>query len=225
MTAPVLIFAIGNESRGDDALGPLLLREIGSWLNPNNPLAPEVVIPAKAGIQLIEKSPQSGATAGVCPLRGMSDSLDSRLRGNDSSNGQSGLNSGEEKCPQRFELLEDFQLQIEHAMDMKDRKRVLFIDAGMDTPAPFSFNRAKPSGEPVLYSHALAPQALLDVYAQVYEESPPAAYILCIKGESFELGEAPTPTALKHLALALDFVKQSLLDDQSWDDLLTEVPV
>lgn len=28
MVAPVLIFAVGNESRGDDALGPLLLRRI-----------------------------------------------------------------------------------------------------------------------------------------------------------------------------------------------------
>jgi hydrogenase maturation protease len=29
MTAPILIFAIGNESRGDDALAPLLLRRLG----------------------------------------------------------------------------------------------------------------------------------------------------------------------------------------------------
>ncbi len=28
MVAPVLIFAVGNESRGDDALGPLLLRRL-----------------------------------------------------------------------------------------------------------------------------------------------------------------------------------------------------
>ncbi|MDD2700735.1 MAG: hydrogenase maturation protease [Sideroxydans sp.] len=28
MVAPVLLFAVGNESRGDDALGPLLLRHI-----------------------------------------------------------------------------------------------------------------------------------------------------------------------------------------------------
>ena len=162
MTAPVLIFAIGNESRGDDALGPLLLRDIDNYLK----------------------------------------NLDNYYD---------------------FELLEDFQLQIEHAMDMKDRQRVLFIDAGMDTPAPFSFYRAKATGEPVLYSHALAPQALLDVYTQVYGESPPDAYILCIKGESFELGESPTPTALNHQTLALDFVKQ-LLDAVSWDDLIETKP-
>jgi hydrogenase maturation protease len=159
MTAHVLIFAIGNESRGDDALGPMLLRDIDNYLKNRNNY-------------------------------------------------------------QDIELLEDFQLQIEHAMDMKDRQRVLFIDAGMDTPAPFSFYRIKATGEPVLYSHALAPQALLDVYAQFYKEPSPDAYILCIKGESFELGESPTPAALYHQALALDFVKQ-LLDASPWDSLLT----
>jgi len=166
MTAPVLIFAIGNESRGDDALGPMLLREIDNWLN----------------------------------------------------SGEGPREKGE-----GFELLEDFQLQIEHAMDMKGRQRVLFIDAGMDTPAPFSFYRAKTTGEPVLYSHALPPEALLNVYAQVYGESPPDAYILCIKGESFELGEPASPAALHHQALALDFIKQ-LLDTSSWDDLIETKP-
>ncbi len=163
MTAPVLIFAIGNESRGDDALGPLLLRDVDNYLK----------------------------------------------------------NKDHYKD---IELLEDFQLQIEHAMDMKDRQRVLFIDAGMDTPAPFSFYRAKATGEPVLYSHALAPQALLDVYAQFYKEPSPDAYILCIKGESFELGEVPTQTAINHQALALDFIKQKLLDAVYWDDLIENKP-
>ncbi len=32
MTAPILIFATGNESRGDDALAPLLLRRLREWV-------------------------------------------------------------------------------------------------------------------------------------------------------------------------------------------------
>lgn len=32
MVKPYLIIAVGNESRGDDALGPLLLRRIADWL-------------------------------------------------------------------------------------------------------------------------------------------------------------------------------------------------
>lgn len=144
MKAPFLIFAIGNESRGDDALGPLLLREL-ERLNHLN------------------------------------------------------------KAPEQFEFMEDFQLQIEHAMDLKDRKMVLFIDAGMDTPAPFSFYPVKANDAPVLYSHALAPEALLRVYAQFYGETAPDAFVLCIRGHSFELGESLSPLALKNLASALLF--------------------
>ncbi|MFA6971761.1 MAG: hydrogenase maturation protease [Gallionella sp.] len=163
MAAPILIFAIGNESRGDDALGPILLRELDSWLM----------------------------------ARGLSD---------------------------QFELLEEFQLQIEHAMDMKDRKLVLFIDAGMDTPAPFSFYRAQISDAAVLYSHALPPESLLKVYAEFYNQASPDAFVLCIRGETFELGEAPSPDACENLASALTFSKQLILeqDAAAWDRLCTE---
>lgn len=159
---PVLVFAIGNESRGDDALGPLVLRELDDWLN----------------------------------------------------SGEGRREKGEVFVEQ-FELIEDFQLQIEHAMDMKDRKLVLFIDAGMDTPAPFSFYRAQTSNEPVLYSHALAPEVLLNVYAQFYSQASPDAFVLCIRGEKFELGEAPSPQAEENLALALHFAKQRLLEPEA----------
>ncbi|MFA5825668.1 MAG: hydrogenase maturation protease [Gallionellaceae bacterium] len=158
MVAPVLIFAIGNESRGDDALGPLLLRELDAWLKAN----------------------------------GLSD---------------------------QFELLEDFQLQVEHAMDMQGRQLVLFIDAGMDTRAPFDFYRAQTSDTPVLYSHALAPEALLKVYAQFYQESPPDVFILCVCGERFELGDDVSLQAVKRLALAFEFGKKLLHTPEvaAWD--------
>jgi len=41
------------------------------------------VIPAKAGIQLIEKFLRGGSTLRFCPLRGIFVWLDSRFRGND----------------------------------------------------------------------------------------------------------------------------------------------
>ena len=162
MVAPVLIFAVGNESRGDDALGPLLLRQLESWL--------------------VAKG-----------------------------------------CAEQFELLEEFQLQVEHAMDMKDRQLVLFIDAGMNTRTPLRFYRAQLNETPVLYSHALEPEALLKVYTQFYEETPPAVFILCICGESFELGESLSTRAVDHLALSLEFSKQLLQQAHAadWDNVRT----
>ena len=154
MVAPVLIFAVGNESRGDDALGPLLLRELDAWLTASNHSA-------------------------------------------------------------QFELLEDFQLQIEHAMDMKDRQLVLFVDAGINMRAPFAFYRAQANEEPVLYSHALSPAAVLKVYTQFYNEPQPDAFILCIRGERFELGESISKQAEDNLAGAVEFGKALLREPES----------
>lgn len=149
MAAPVLIFAVGNESRGDDALAPLLLRRLGAWLK-------------------------------------------------------------EEGCCADFELIEDFQLQVEHAMDMAGRRLVLFIDAGMDTPAPYAFYRVQLINSCTPYSHALAPEAVLAVYPQIYHEVPPPAFVLCIRGEQFELGSPLSPQAISRLDSAMDFMRQLL---------------
>ncbi|MEI7842444.1 MAG: hydrogenase maturation protease [Gallionellaceae bacterium] len=163
---PVLIFAIGNESRGDDALGPVLLRKLDAWLQAEN-----------------------------------------------------GSN--------QFELLEEFQLQVENAMDMKGRRLVLFIDAGIETDVPFSFYRAQLKNTPVLYSHALEPESLLKVYEQFYQEQPPAVFILCIRGEAFELGEELSPEATERLEQAFEFSKKRLLhaDANLWDQFCTQKTV
>lgn len=145
MLAPILIIAIGNESRGDDAIAPLLLRKLEA-----------------------------------------------------------------EGYAEKVELLEDFQLQVEHAADMVERELVLFIDAGMNTPAPYSFYRAHPDNNRTLFSHALTPDAVLSTYRQVYQEFPPPAFVLCIRGEQFELGDSLSPEAATRLELALTFLQELL---------------
>lgn len=163
MVAPVLIFGIGNVSRGDDALGPMLLHSLNADM---------------------------------------------------SRNGRS----------EHFELLEEFQLQVEHAMDMQGRQLVLLIDAGMDTPAPFAFYRSPTREQPVVYSHALAPEFLPNVYKQLYQEEPPAIFVLCVRGERFELGDELTPQAEEHLAEAYEFGRKLLYtpDLTAWDSQCTQ---
>lgn len=139
--APVAVFAIGNPSRGDDALGPALLARFADWL---------------------------------------------AVRGR----------SGE------FELLEDFQLQIEHAVDLQGRNLALFIDAGVGTPGPWVFRALRAEEGLSHSSHALSPEAVLRVYGQTFGEAPPPAYVLCIRGESFELGEPLSPAAQSNLESA-----------------------
>lgn len=146
MTPPILLIAIGNESRGDDALGPLLLRSLQQQVT-----------------------------------------------------------------DERIEFLEDFQLQVEHAADMLERELVLFIDAGLDTPAPCSFYRARPDDGRTLFSHALTPGAVLATYAQVYRQTPPPSFVLCLRGERFELGEPLSALAEGHLAAAAAIMHELLL--------------
>ncbi|WP_153111830.1 hydrogenase maturation protease [Propionivibrio limicola] len=144
---PILLFAIGNESRGDDALGPRLAREIETWL---------------------EKS------QGDAPV----------------------------------EVIEEFQLQIENTLDMLGRDLVLFVDAGQGRAAPFSFYEARPAPCDAHTSHALTPEALLGVFDKVHAIAPPAAFVLCVAGVGFGLGEPLSGAAASNLERATGFCRQ-----------------
>lgn len=140
MRPGVVVFAVGNRSRGDDAIGPLLLERLASWLT-------------------------AGARAG------------------------------------EFELIDDYQLQIEHALDLQGRRLALFIDAGCDTQAPFLFYPIA-SARAASSTHRLAPQGVLDIYRQIENAAAPPAFVLCVRGERFELGEGLSAGARVHAEAA-----------------------
>lgn len=164
MIRPVVVFAVGNPSRGDDALGPELCGRLEKWLE-------------------------------------------------------------SEDLADQFELIEDFQLQIEHALDLQGRLLALFIDAGANTPAPYVFERISPSTAVAHTTHALSPQAVLQVYRQTEGVDPPPAFVLCVRGEQFELGEALSAAASKHLAAAMAFVQQLCRDPSlaAWEQEASSV--
>lgn len=140
----VVVFAVGNPSRGDDALGPLLMAELEQQARP--------------GVHLVS----------------------------------------------------DFQLQIEHALDLEGHQLALFIDAGTGTPAPFDFRETGPAASRPISSHALAPEAVLQVYADIQHQPPPASFVLCIRGEDFRLGEGLSPAAQRNLAAARSQLERCL---------------
>jgi hydrogenase maturation protease len=152
--APVVVLACGNPSRGDDALGPLLLDRLQIWLE----------------------------------AEALADS---------------------------FELIGDFQLQIEHALDLAGRQLALFIDAGHGTPAPFQFRQAVAVSSTAHSTHALSPEAVLTVYPQVTAAPPPPAYVLCVRGESFELGEGLSQAAEAHADAAFALLQSLCTNAQS----------
>ncbi len=140
--APLLVFGWGNPSRGDDALGPLLVEQLAGRA-------------------------QARRSAG------------------------------------RLECLTDFQLQVEHALDLVGRERVLFVDAAIGLQTPFAVRTVLPAPVAGFTTHALAPEALLQVYRDLERAEPPPCTLLAIRAQRFELGEAPGEQALADLALAL----------------------
>ena len=133
---PVLVIAVGNPSRGDDALGPELAARL-----------------------------EAAALPGV-------------------------------------EVITEFQLQVENALDLVGRERVVFVDAGTGTSAPFDLHRTGPAADFLHTSHAISPEAVLATYEKITGSQAPESWILCVRGESFELGEALTPAAAGHLEAA-----------------------
>jgi hydrogenase maturation protease len=131
--APVLVLAVGNPSRGDDAIGPELAARL-----------------------------EAAALTGV-------------------------------------EVITEFQLQVENALDLVGRERVIFVDAGLDTPVPFELRRIEAVPEFLHTSHAISPEAVLATFARVQDGDAPECWVLCVRGESFELGEPLSAAAARHV--------------------------
>jgi len=142
--APLLVIAVGNPSRGDDALGPMLVERL-----------------REAGVE----------------------------------------------ADGRVELLTDFQLQVEHALDLAGRRAALCVDAarpGQAGPHGVLLQALAPDAAAVPpASHALRPGAVLRVFRSVQGAEPPPAWVLAVEGACFELGASLSEPAARHLDAAL----------------------
>ena len=71
------------------------------------------------------------------------------------------------------------------------------------TPAPLVFYAIGPARTPAARStHELPPQGVLDVYRQFSLAEPPPSFVLCVRGERFELGEGLSVAAEGHVEAA-----------------------
>lgn len=157
MVAPILIFAVGNESRGDDALAPLLLRQL------------------------------------------------------------------ESDSPVQAEMIEEYQLQIEHVTDLSGRSTVLFVDADVSCDAPFRFSEITALHDNSYTSHAMTPAALLYAYRQVFGIDAPDSFLLRIRGYDFELGDPLSLKATANLEAARELVAGlcAAASPSAWREKLT----
>jgi len=141
----ILVFGYGNLSRGDDALGPLVVEYIENNI---------------------------------------------KLAG--------------------LEIITDFQLQVEHALDIEGRDLVLFIDASAGCDSAFSFTQLVPEKDKSYTTHAMSPSSILQVYQDVVHKQPPPCFLLGIQAINFELGTGLSIQAQGNLNTANIFVKNLL---------------
>lgn len=158
MNPPILVVGYGNPSRGDDAVGPLLLEAIAEQID-----------------------------------------------------------------PQLVELITDFQLQIEHALDLKDRQLVLFVDASVAAERGIQFQTISAGKDSSYSTHAMTPAAVLDVYQSITHQPAPDSFILTIQAQQFELGAGLSEFTEDYFRQACQFVLQLLKQPRLhyWQQQLT----
>jgi hydrogenase maturation protease len=107
---------------------------------------------------------------------------------------------------QSVDLLTDFQLQIEHSVDLENRRCVLFIDAGVACREPFEIRRLYARRDDSFTTHAMSPASVMAVYRQINHCEPPVAFLLTIRAHEFGLGLDISAAAQNNLQQAFKYV-------------------
>jgi Ni,Fe-hydrogenase maturation factor len=100
----------------------------------------------------------------------------------------------------------DYQLNIEDALAVARHDVVVFVDAARGLRKPFTFSKVWAAEAMPPMSHALRPEAVLAIAAELYGRTPDAR-LLAIRGHDWDIGDGLTEKAEKNLARALDFLE------------------
>lgn len=108
---------------------------------------------------------------------------------------------------------DNYQLNIEDAMDVAQHDVVWFIDAARIGPEPFAVHELSPESTLDFTSHLVRPEAILAMARQYYGGAP-RAFLLAIRGYEFEFMEALTPGAADNLQLAVTMLADEIRTDR-----------
>ncbi len=81
--------------------------------------------------------------------------------------------AGKEKIP-GLVFDSNYQLNAEDALAVAESRAVVFIDATQEGEEPFVFRRLEPQATIAFSTHAMAPESVLALAAELYEARPPA---------------------------------------------------
>jgi hydrogenase maturation protease len=99
-----------------------------------------------------------------------------------------------------------YQLTVEDAKTIASYDVVIFVDATMDGPEPFRFERVRPDFAMGFSSHRIMPPAVLALACGIFGAKT-KGYLLGIRGCEFRrFGEELTARAVENLRAALEFL-------------------
>ena len=108
---------------------------------------------------------------------------------------------------------DNYQLNIEDAVDVAEHDVVWFVDAARTGSAPFTIQELTPTPTLEFTSHLVRPEAILAMAEQYYAATP-RAFLLGIRGYAFEFIEALTPAASDNLDCAVAMLESELFTGQ-----------
>ena len=95
------------------------------------------------------------------------------------------------------------QLTPELADPIASARRVIFVDAAVDSSTSVQLRSIEPVNSVQIMAHAANPRSLLGLAKQIYDRCPPA-WSLTIPVEKLDYGEDLSPLAREGVQIALD---------------------
>lgn len=116
-----------------------------------------------------------------------------------------------------------YQLAVEDAAAVTEHGVVIFADAAVSGPEPFSFEPVAGDPQANFGSHSVEPGAVMALARDLFGAET-RAYVLAVRGYRFDLfSEVLSDGAARNLAAALDFL-EPILRERDGNGLNTERP-
>lgn len=108
---------------------------------------------------------------------------------------------------------DNYQLNIEDAIDVAAHDVIWFVDATKTGPSPYSVRDLAPAFSAEFTSHLVRPEVILAITEQYFGKSP-RAFLLGIRGYAFAFTEELTPIARLNLDFALSMLTDWIRAEQ-----------
>jgi len=104
----------------------------------------------------------------------------------------------------------NYQLNLEDAATISGFQLVIFADASKENIGNYEMTDLIPSASVDFTMHSVSPAFIMYICEQIFNHNP-KAYLLHIKGYSWEFMQDPTPEAMENLKGATEFLKDFIL--------------